>query len=89
MWVCVYMVFCFFPTKIQYNRPKTMKKPVSVVLMGVKVIHNGQFLIHNGQFLILDSSCHMMHYALKKNNTLHITYYIKVGIKFNSGGGER
>ena len=66
-----------------------MKKPVSVVLMGVKVMHNGQFLIHNGQFiihnaqfiihngqfLILDSSCHMMHYALKKitRYILHIT----------------
>ena len=66
-----------------------MKKPVSVVLMGVKVVHNGQFLIHNGQFiihnaqfiihngqfLILDSSCHMMHYALKKitRYILHIT----------------
>gem|GEM_PF-3650100 len=33
----------------------------------------------------------MPHYALciKKNNTLHITYYIKVGIKFNSVGGEK
>ena len=73
-----------------------MKKPVSVVLMGVKVMHNGQFIIHNGQFLIhnaqfiihnvqfiihnaqfiiLDSSCHMMHYALKKitRYILHIT----------------
>ena len=52
-----------------------MKKPVSVVLMGVKVVHNGQFIIHNGQFLILDSSCHMMHYALKKitRYILHIT----------------
>ena len=26
--------------------------------------------------------------CIKKNNTLHITYYIKVGIKFNSGGGD-
>ena len=66
-----------------------MKKPVSVVLMGVKVMHNGQFIIHNGQFLIhnaqfiihnaqfliLDSSCHIMHYALKKitRYILHIT----------------
>ena len=39
------------------------------------IMHNAQFIIHNGQFLILDSSCHMMHYALKKitRYILHIT----------------
>ena len=62
---------------------------ISVAFPGVKVMHNGQFLIHNaqfimhnaqflihnGQFLILDSSCHIMHYALKKitRYILHIT----------------
>ena len=42
---------------------------------GQFLIHNAQFIIHNGQFLILDSSCHMMHYALKKitRYILHIT----------------